>query len=302
MNEQRIEELLRKASRVSTPPGLLEKLDADINLPRGQIQRMDRGKSTPFFRRWFPALSFGLLVLGCLITLAVQTNQLIGLRHENDSLRAASANLDQLRQDNAELQRLRLAAQETEQLQKDHENLLRLRAEVAQLRAQVQELGALRAENQRLQAARAAAVAKADVATEADPIAAAQEEAKRINCVNNLKQVGLAARLWAGDNQGVLPNNFLTMSNELSTTKILVCPSDSIRKAAETFRTFNDSNLSYEMLSPGVLETFPDVVYVCCPIHNIVDMVDGSVHQLDPRRRFVTVDGKVTLAKPETTP
>src|SRR5690349_7740258 len=66
----------------------------------------------------------------------------------------------------------------------------------------------------------------------------------RINCVNNLKQVGLAFRIWSGDNGDHYPMAVFTnvegasllapgtnvfvyfqaMSNELSTPKLLICP------------------------------------------------------------------------------
>ncbi len=77
---------------------------------------------------------------------------------------------------------------------------------------------------------------------------------QRISCVNNLKQVGLAYRIWSGDNNGKYPmeipvtnggarelmntpdawKTFQVMSNELSTPKILCCPQDSQRAAAAT--------------------------------------------------------------------
>ena len=76
----------------------------------------------------------------------------------------------------------------------------------------------------------------------------------KIGCVNNLKQVGLAYRIWAGDNNDKYPmelsitnggtlewlnttdawKTFQLMSNELSTPKILYCPSDSTRRRAAT--------------------------------------------------------------------
>jgi prepilin-type N-terminal cleavage/methylation domain-containing protein len=86
-------------------------------------------------------------------------------------------------------------------------------------------------------------------------LAAAKKKAQKINCTNNLKQVGLAIRIWTGDNSdknpmqvstatgganqcvghnGVAPaiNNpgmvFMVMSNELSTPKIAYCPADSV--------------------------------------------------------------------------
>ena len=74
----------------------------------------------------------------------------------------------------------------------------------------------------------------------------------KTNCVNNLKQIGLAFRIWERDNGGKYPMQvsvtsggvmelavtgnvagiFRVMSNELSTTKILVCPQDTKRTAA----------------------------------------------------------------------
>src|SRR5689334_5360853 len=98
-------------------------------------------------------------------------------------------------------------------------------------------------------------------------LARAKARAQRINCVNNLKQVGLAFRTWALDNQDSYPmrlsvaaggysdyigqrvvNNvqstskgvfgvFMVMSNELSTPKILQCPAEyeTARVLASTF-------------------------------------------------------------------
>jgi len=85
-------------------------------------------------------------------------------------------------------------------------------------------------------------------------LAAAKRKAQRITCVSNLKQVGIAFRLWEGDNgdrypmavstgqsgaqERIFNQNgnaiagynvnaiFVCMSNELNTPKILSCPSD----------------------------------------------------------------------------
>ena len=80
-------------------------------------------------------------------------------------------------------------------------------------------------------------------------LAKAKAKAQRIKCVNNLKQIGLAYRIFSTDNGGSFPwsidtNNggtsldfwlndnhtyrhFAAVSNELSTPKLLLCPSDS---------------------------------------------------------------------------
>jgi prepilin-type processing-associated H-X9-DG protein len=86
-----------------------------------------------------------------------------------------------------------------------------------------------------------------------------------ISCVDNLKQTGIAYRLWAGDNNDKYPMAvsvtnggameliatgnvaacFQAMSNELSTTKILVCPKDARRVWATNFYTLRNANISY---------------------------------------------------------
>ena len=52
----------------------------------------------------------------------------------------------------------------------------------------------------------------------------AKAKAQRISGINNLKQVGLAARTWALDNSNALPPSFEAMMNELSTDKITYDP------------------------------------------------------------------------------
>src|SRR5438093_5668926 len=87
-------------------------------------------------------------------------------------------------------------------------------------------------------------------------LAKAKAKAQRIKCVNNLKNVGLAFRIFATDNgdrfpMGVSTNeggsseytglptgayaHFLALSNELNTPKIVVCPSDSGKTEATNF-------------------------------------------------------------------
>ncbi len=91
-------------------------------------------------------------------------------------------------------------------------------------------------------------------------LASAKRKAQRINCANNLKQCGLAFRIWEGDHDDKYPmlvlnthgvptgadtfRYFQVMSNELSTPKILICPADN-RSAAVTFTHLRNRNLSY---------------------------------------------------------
>jgi type II secretory pathway pseudopilin PulG len=95
-------------------------------------------------------------------------------------------------------------------------------------------------------------------------LARAKTQSTQIQCANNLKQCGLAFRLWEGDNDDKYPmavptatggtkefdtgadtfRHFQVMSNELSTPKILVCPADT-RAAADNFVRLKNQNVSY---------------------------------------------------------
>jgi prepilin-type N-terminal cleavage/methylation domain-containing protein/prepilin-type processing-associated H-X9-DG protein len=98
-------------------------------------------------------------------------------------------------------------------------------------------------------------------------LAKAKAKAVRIKCVNNLKQVGIAFRVFATDNEDRYPmavstNNggsqeyiptsatagaadtfrhFVALSNELSTPKIINCPSDTGRNEATNFAHINNN-------------------------------------------------------------
>jgi len=89
---------------------------------------------------------------------------------------------------------------------------------------------------------------------------------------NNLKQFGLAVRVWALDNNDSNPPNVLSMSNELATPKILVCPAETNRPVAANWSSFTMVNCSYEFLVPDEKDADrePQRVSVRCPIHGIL--------------------------------
>jgi prepilin-type N-terminal cleavage/methylation domain-containing protein len=120
-------------------------------------------------------------------------------------------------------------------------------------------------------------------------LAAAKRKAQRINCISNLKQVGIAFRLWEGDNGDRYPmavstlnngaqeriyssagnatggygltNVFTVMSNELSTPKILYCPSDNNRTATTNFTALNSDSLNMSYFVCGdAIETYPQMI------------------------------------------
>jgi prepilin-type N-terminal cleavage/methylation domain-containing protein len=99
-------------------------------------------------------------------------------------------------------------------------------------------------------------------------LARAKERAKRVSCVSNLKQIGLAMAVWGDGADGKYPwkvpkseggglsdgtsTNFVDFqfslaAKELVTPRVLLCPSDTSRAPATDFATLLRSNISYAL-------------------------------------------------------
>lgn len=96
-------------------------------------------------------------------------------------------------------------------------------------------------------------------------LARAKSQAGRANCTSNLRMLSLAVTSWSQDSEGKYPwmldsasggaresnqasDQFLVLSNELATPKILACPSDRLvfaRSSWESYSTNGNSSLSY---------------------------------------------------------
>jgi prepilin-type N-terminal cleavage/methylation domain-containing protein len=121
-------------------------------------------------------------------------------------------------------------------------------------------------------------------------LAKAKSKAKRTQCMNNLKQMGLAVILWVNDNEksavpwrvpiaegGTYANpksgdayiEYSVVSNELTTAKVLVCPADKFPgvRVAETFPQlfsagFRANSVSYSLgLDAGYYSSLGQVAW-----------------------------------------
>jgi competence protein ComGC len=115
---------------------------------------------------------------------------------------------------------------------------------------------------------------------------AAKANAQRINCINHLKQIGIAFRVWEGDHNDKYPMEIyatnqammklvgsgnvhllwrtiscLQSTNEyyLRTPEYLYCPADTTRMAATNFMDFSDANISY-FFSLDAAEAYPQMI------------------------------------------
>jgi hypothetical protein len=117
-------------------------------------------------------------------------------------------------------------------------------------------------------------------------LAKAKSRAQTVTCVSNMKQIGLAARIWSGEHKDKFPPDFLTMSNELHSPKILICPGDKSKAPAAVWSQFDpNQNVSYEFLTPNANANEVQSAVFQCPIHGNIGLGDGSVQQASGRGR-----------------
>ena len=294
-SEEQIEKTLRQAPRPRPSPGLRRQLVDQIQLPAaGQTGARAGSFGGGWFSRWWPALATCALAVAALVVYASQQSEINQLRQVIETL-----------QQEAAAQAAVAPATETRgassvPMPDGAAELASLRTTAQQLSTEIAALEALRTENARLKTQTAAALGVSAEALE--QLANAKEKAQSIACINNLKQLGLAARMWATDNGDVLPPNFTSMSNELFTPKVLVCPADTARQPAADWGSFTMANVSYEFLAPSGSETEPQRVVFRCPIHGHVCLADGSVQSSLAKTHpewFIQRDGKLMLEQPQ---
>src|SRR6266702_7259623 len=221
----------------------------------------------------------GLLALSLALNIFLW-NRLSSQSNQLKSARASASEIEELRRQNHELQANRTSAADSGGA--DARDLARLRNEVGQRRKQAAEAATLRA-----QAAEAAQL-RAQLAAATQDLARAQSEladaaklspeqmqqlkgeAQSVQCVSNLKQIGLAALIWANDHQNVFPPDLVSMKDELGSPRILFCPADAAAIRVTDWSQLNPSAISYRFLNPNGNESDPTKLLATCPIHGHV--------------------------------
>jgi hypothetical protein len=130
--------------------------------------------------------------------------------------------------------------------------------------------------------------------------------AQNFSCLNNHKQIGIAFKTWALDHEDQFPCNISTnaggtlefctigrdgfdndaalhfrpLSNELSTTVLLVCPKDGSKIRASDFSTLQAANVTYRLRSgTNISGAHPKEVLAFCPVDGNTLYCDASVKE-----------------------
>ncbi|HEY1661207.1 MAG TPA: hypothetical protein VGI03_02210 [Verrucomicrobiae bacterium] len=121
-------------------------------------------------------------------------------------------------------------------------------------------------------------------------LASAKRKAQRINSVNSLKEIGLAAKIFSGDHNDRLPVSFAEMKDELGTDKILYDT-----ETGQPF-TYVGGGMSLDDLRPDSVLAYSPIVNGHCEVL----YADGSVAQIsDAEFAAISQRGLVQLAAPQ---
>ena len=298
--ETEIENLLRAAPKPKPPAGLKARLIAELQLPPvGQASRLPSGRlaretttsgetpgkagGTPaplprggWLRRWWPALAPATVSLACAVVFTMQQLEINDLK---ETIRVLSPDaITTEASPSTPPDSTSDIAPAVDASASEQAEIARLKAVASQLTTAVAQLEQIRVENKNLRARLATPPAGYLTSEETDALTKARDRAQSVTCVNNLKQLGLAARVWAIDNNDRYPEDIISMTNEMSTPKILWCPADTAHQAVSGWAEYTAANCSYDYLAASANDgEEPTRVLFRCQIHGNIGLCDGSV-------------------------
>lgn len=234
------------------------------------------------------------IILSVLLLISVGLNTILWsiIRNQRETVAAAEARAIETEKESV-AREARPARQMDAASSSDTENreLLRLRNEVSQLRQKVAEASQWRrqaSEAEQLRGRLMVATQELAHAEEAfrnvarlspAELQEMKDEAYSVRCINNLKQLALAARIWANDHNDIFPPDFLTMKEAISSPKILFCPAETSVVPVSEWPAVNPSTITYRYLNAGGSDLEPQKVLLTCPIHGHEALSDGSVQR-----------------------
>jgi hypothetical protein len=304
LSDNQIESLLRNAPSPTPPADLVASIQKDVRaamnsggvngqaVPRPVLDRSANGRG---LRRWWPIVLPSLATVAFATAMVVQQSEIQELRTELATLLTEANGSAVASEVGAGLAANASATDSTGRLGlSDRQDLERLRALVDSLAREVGDLEGLQSETRKFQAALKELQSK--LPQDLQKASELSDRAQAIHCVNNMKQLGLAVRVWAVDHGDAFPPDIPSMSRELVSTKMLVCPADDVRSPAADWASYTAANCSYEYLAASAKDgdTEPMRVMFSCPFHGNVTLCDGSVQMglaKNQPERFETRNG-----------
>ena len=182
---------------------------------------------------------------------------------ENTGLAARQSELEELRQARTELVEMQRRLQQLQAVATENE-ALRKELAIAQqsLTSSAPQTGSAVSMKQNP----ASIQLRPGVTLTDSPDTTLQEKIEAILCENHLKQITLAADLWAAKNDGFAPNDLMELQDYLA-PMILVCPGTRPKSVALFWTDFDRSSITYRLRGPGVKWQKPSVKFVDCAVH-----------------------------------
>lgn len=297
---EELESTLRSAPVPPLPPGLADKLRSDI--PKRSFPRQSAPRGS-LWQRWWPILLPGSALVAMAAVVVVQQIELNAERRSTLEQGGGSSNQVAPSTDSTN-SRVSPAAIGALPAEDPHAELNRLRQRVKELTDLSASGAAVNQENARLEAE--LKKLKEELPDDLKATLEAKHRAMSIRCINNMKQLGLAVRIYATDYSDDFPADLKSILPYAGSSKILRCPEGGDRpevsiddlkaESVEQVASF----CSYQFLAPGPgkLETDPNRVMFRCPIHGHVTLCDGSVQQIPlDSTNLVRIDGKLYLGR-----
>jgi hypothetical protein len=113
-------------------------------------------------------------------------------------------------------------------------------------------------------------------------VAVEKRRVESLNCYSAVRSICWAARVWAEDQDELMPTNLVFMSNVVSSPKILWCQPARCAPCSN-WSAFRPENSNYEIVTPGARADETNKVFIRCTIHGHLGYCDGRV--VDGARR-----------------
>src|SRR5690348_13928099 len=158
-------------------------------------------------RRW-PTWAFAAVFVGSIIVLALQQMEIRDLRSSLHTL-SQGMRVEEVGS-GASVARPAAPGTTDDPATRGQRELDRLKETSSRLASEIGQLEKMRADNKTLQSQLASPPVAALTPEETEALAQARERAMRIGCVNNLKQFGLAVKMWELDHGDVFPPDIVS--------------------------------------------------------------------------------------------